>query len=163
MPEKRSLAKLCFACGEENTRGLGMRFEMQGERATATFSVPDFLQGYPGQAHGGGVATMLDEAMGWAVYGRGIWAMTAKFTMRFRASVPLNTPLTVSGWVTRDRGRFLEMRAELRSREGRLLAEAEGLFARVQGEQAETLRRNYEASVAGRQTETMTSLNEGRP
>ncbi len=163
MPEKRSLAKLCFACGEENPRGLGMRFEMQDERAVAEFSAPEFLQGYPGQAHGGGVATMLDEAMGWAVNGRGIWAMTAKFSMRFRSSVPLSVPLTVSGWVTRDRGRFLELRAELRQQDGRLLAEAEGLFARVQGEQAETLRRNYEASVAGRQTETMTSLSEGRP
>ena len=149
MVEPRSLARLCFACGEDNPRGLGMRFEMQGDRAVAQFAVPDYLQGFPGQAHGGGVATMLDEAMGWAVYGRGSWAMTAKFSMRFRAKVPLGEPLTVSGWVTRDRGRFLELRAEVRSQEGILLAEADGLFARVRGEQAEELREIYEASVAG--------------
>lgn len=161
--DSRSFAKLCFACGEDNPQGLGMRFDVKDGRAVATFSVPDFLQGYPGQAHGGSIATMLDEAMGWAAYGKGTWAMTAKFSMRFRASVPLGVPLEVSGWVTRDRGRFLEMRAELRLEDGRLLAEADGLFARVQGEQAEILRRNYEASVAGRQTETITSLNDGRP
>ena len=148
MVEPRSLARLCFACGEDNPRGLGMRFELQGDRAVAQFTVPDYLQGYPGQAHGGGVATMLDEAMGWAAYGRGNWAMTAKLTMRFRAKVPLGELLTVSGWVTRERGRFLEVRAEVRSKEGRLLAEADGLFARIQGDQAEEMREIYEASVA---------------
>ncbi len=148
MAEPRSLARLCFACGEDNPRGLGMRFEMEGERAVAQFTVPDYLQGFPSRAHGGVVATMLDEAMGWAVYGRGNWAMTAKFSMRFRAKVPLGEPLTVSSWVTRDRGRFLELRAEIQSRDGILLAEADGLFARVQGEQAEELRGIYEASAS---------------
>ncbi len=148
MAEPRSLARLCFACGEDNRRGLGMRFEIEGDRAVAQFTVPDYLQGYPGQAHGGGVATMLDEAMGWAAYGRGNWAMTAKLSMRFRAKVPLGEPLTVSGWVTKERGRFLELRAEVRSQEGILLAEADGLFARIQGEQAEELREIYEALVA---------------
>ncbi len=141
-------AKLCFACGEENARGLHMHFSMEDERAVATFTVPDYMQGFPGQAHGGVVATMLDEAMGWAVYGQGIWAMTAKFTVRFRDSIPLGEELSVAGWVTRDRGRFIELRSELRTSDGDLLAEADGLFARMQGKQAELLRRNYEAAVS---------------
>jgi len=125
-----------------------MHFRMEGGRAIADFTVPDYLQGYPGQAHGGAVATMLDEAMGWATYGQGIWAMTAKFSMRFRDSVPLDEQLTVAGWVTRDRGRFLELEAELRNAEGTLLAQAEGVFARVRGKEAEALRRNYGAAVS---------------
>ncbi|MEX0785475.1 MAG: PaaI family thioesterase [Dehalococcoidia bacterium] len=163
MAERPSPARWCFGCGSENPRGLHMHFRMEEERAVCDFVVPEFLQGYPGQAHGGGVATMLDEAMGWAVYGQGIWAMTARFEMRFRKRVPLGEPLSVAGWVTRDRGRFIELRAELRTHEGALLAQAEGLFARVQGEQAEELRRNYEAALSGRQTDTMTSLQDGRP
>lgn len=141
-------AKLCFACGDENPQGLHMHFRMEDGRATAEFVVPEYLQGYPGQAHGGAVATMLDEAMGWATYGQGIWAMTAKFSMRFRDSVPLKETLIVSGWVTRDRGRFIELKAELRNAEGRVLAQADGIFARVKGRQAEALRRNYEAAVS---------------
>jgi len=74
--------------------------------------------------------------------------MTAKFSMRFRDSVPLGEQLTVAGWVTRDRGRFLELEAELRNAEGTLLAQAEGVFARVRGKEAEALRRNYEAAVS---------------
>ncbi len=146
--ERPNPAKLCFACGEDNARGLHMHFSTEDERAVATFSIPDYMQGFPGHAHGGVVATMLDEAMGWAVYGQGIWAMTAKFTVRFRDSIPRDEELAVAGWVTRDRGRFLELRAELRTSDGALLAEADGLFARMQGKQAELLRRNYEAAVS---------------
>jgi acyl-coenzyme A thioesterase PaaI-like protein len=159
--EQPSPARLCFGCGSENPRGLGLRFRREDGRAVAEFTPPAHLQGYPGVVHGGGVVTMLDEAMGWAAYWQGLWAMTARLTTRFRRPVPLEEPLTVSGWVVRDRGRILTLRAELRSRAGRLLAEAEGTFVRVSDRQAEEMRRFYEAT--GRQTETMTSASEGRP
>ena len=166
MSEQPSPARLCFGCGSENPRGLGLKFRIEDGRAVAEFTPPDYLQGFPGYVHGGGVATVLDEAMGWAAYGQGIWAMTARFTMRVRASVPLGEPLTVAGSILRDRGRFLELRAELRSAQGTLLAQADGLFVRVSGERAEELRRRYEEAApasTGRQTETITSLQEGRP
>ena len=148
MTEQPTPSRLCYGCGSENPQGLKMRFRLEEGRAVAEFTPSDYLQGFPGQLHGGSVATMLDEAMGWAVYQQGIWAMTARFGMRFRAPVPLGGQLTVSGWVSRDRGRFLEMRAELRSSAGALLAEADGIFARVTGERAEEMRRIYEASLA---------------
>ena len=150
MAERPDPAGYCFGCGRENARGLGLQFRLEEGRAIAEFTPPEFLQGYPGFVHGGGVATILDEAMGWAIYGRGVWAMTARFTMRFRRAVPLGQLIKVSGWVTRDRGRFLEVRGEVRSRQGHLLAEADGLFARVKGQQAEELRRQYEAARAPR-------------
>jgi acyl-coenzyme A thioesterase PaaI-like protein len=144
--ERPNPARLCFGCGSENPHGLGMRFRLEDGRAVAEFTPHEHLQGYPGRVHGGGVATMLDEAMGWAVYGRGAWAMTARFTMRFRQPVALGEEVSVTGWVTRDRGRFLEVRAELRSRVDAVLAEAEGVFMRVSGERAEELRELYEAA-----------------
>ena len=167
MAERPDAAKLCFGCGSDNPRGLGLRFRLEGGRAIADFTPAAYLQGFPGFMHGGGVATILDEAMGWATYGQDVWAMTGRMTLRFRQPIPVGEPLTVSGWVVRDRGRFLELRSELRSSEGRLMAEAEGIFVRVSGERLEEMRRFYETSdpgwAAGRQTETMTSLQEGRP
>lgn len=139
-------ARFCFGCGSENPRGLGLKFRIEEGRAVAEFTPQDYLQGFPGYMHGGGVATVLDEAMGWAAYAAGFWAMTAKLNMRFRRSVPLRQPAKVMGWVTRQRGRFLEVSAELRSRHGHLLAEAEGLFVRLDGEKGEEVRRQYEAA-----------------
>lgn len=149
MPDRTSASRMCFACGDENPHGLGMHFRLEDGRAVAEFAAPAFLQGYPGRAHGGGVVTMLDEAMGWAAYASGAWAMTARITARFRAAVPLEQPLTVTGWVTRDRRRYLELRSELRAADGSLLAEADGLFVRVTGRAAEELRRQYEAARVG--------------
>ncbi|MDP3768656.1 MAG: PaaI family thioesterase, partial [Dehalococcoidia bacterium] len=139
---------LCFGCGSENPQGLGLRFRIEDGHAKADYVPPRHLQGYPGRMHGGGVATVLDEAMGWAAYAHGAWAMTARFTMRFRRPVPLDKSVTVTGRVTRDRGRVLEVRSELRSPDGVLLADAEGLFVRVSGVQAEELRRQYDASIS---------------
>jgi acyl-coenzyme A thioesterase PaaI-like protein len=141
-----SPARHCFGCGSANERGLRMQFRLEDGRAVAEFAPEQFLQGFPGRMHGGGVMTMLDEAMGWAAYAAGAWAMTARLTARFRAAVPLDEPLAVSGWVTRERGRTLELRSEVRSQDGVLLAEAEGLFAKVSGRQAEELARLYQAT-----------------
>lgn len=124
-----------------------MSFRLEDGKALAEFVADETFQGYPGRAHGGVVTTMLDEAMGWAVYAAGSWAMTARMTTRFRGPVRLGEELHVAGWVTRDRGRTLELRSEVRSSDGTLLAEAEGLFVRVAGKQAEELRELYEASL----------------
>ena len=148
MVERASPARRCFGCGEENPHGLAMRFRIEDGRAVSEYTPPDRLQGFPGHTHGGGIATMLDEAMGWAAYGQGIWAMTARLNTRFRRPALLGEPLIVSGWITRDRGRFLELRADARSQAGELVADASGIFVRVSGERAEELRRIYEASVS---------------
>jgi acyl-coenzyme A thioesterase PaaI-like protein len=161
MPNDSSPARLCFGCGSENSKGLAMQFDRDGDRSVAVFTAPKHLQGYPGRVHGGCIATMLDEAMGWASYHHGTWSMTARFTMRLRRAVPLDRPLTVAGWVEHDRGRFLEVRADLRLPDGTLLAEGDGLFARLHGEQAEELRQLYEGE-AGAQTETITSASDSR-
>lgn len=142
----RSPAHYCFGCGSENRDGLRMRFEVGEGRAVAEYTIEGSYQGYPGLAHGGIVATLLDEAMGWAAYSMGEFAMTAKMTIRYRRPVPLGETLTVLGEVTRARGVALEVRGEVRDAAGRLLADAEGLFTRARGRRAEQLRRAYERS-----------------
>lgn len=148
MAERSSPAKLCFGCGGENPCGLGLQFRQEDGRAVAQFTPSVNFQGYPGIVHGGVLASVLDEAMGWATYWGGRWGMTARMTTRFRRPVPLGEPLTVSGWVVRDRGRILTVQSELRSAEGRLLAQADGTFVRVSEAQSEEMRRFYEVSAA---------------
>jgi acyl-coenzyme A thioesterase PaaI-like protein len=143
LKERRRLARRCFGCGDSNPMGLGMRFRLDGGRAVTEFKPAAHHQGFPGHMHGGLVSTMLDEAMGWAVYGQGVWAVTARMSVRFREPVPLSEPLLVTGWVTRTRGPLLDARAEIRTRDGALLAQAEGVFMRVRGRRAEQLAQAY--------------------
>jgi len=130
------VARFCYACGDLNPIGLHLHFRMEDGWAVADFEAQPEHQGYPGYIHGGIVSTLLDEAMGWATYGNGVWALTGKLELRFRNIVPTNRPLVVRGRIERDRGRTLDLIAELRDESGKLLAEATGLLFRARGEEA---------------------------
>jgi acyl-coenzyme A thioesterase PaaI-like protein len=136
---RAELARWCYACGDLNPVGLHLKFRMEEGWAVAEFTAQREHQGYPGYVHGGVVTSLLDEAMGWATYGQGIWALTGKLELRFRDIVPTGQLLTVRGHIERDRGRTLDVLAELRDAGGKLLAEAQGLLFRATGEQAKLI------------------------
>lgn len=138
-PWARDLARWCYACGDLNPVGLQLQFHMEDDWSVATFVAQQMHQGYPGYVHGGIVSALLDEAMGWATYGRGVWALTGKLETRFRDIVPTHELLTVRGRIEKDRGRTLEVIAELRDNDGKLLADSRGLMFRATGEQAKLI------------------------
>lgn len=123
--------RLCYACGDANERGLHMTFSQEGDKTICEYHPAPFTQGYPGRVHGGVVSSLLDEAMGWAVYHAKEWGATARLNIRYRKPVPLGEPLRVSAWITNNRGRLMELKAEIHDRAGSLLAEADGTFMRL--------------------------------
>src|SRR3954468_16859935 len=56
----------CFGCGKDNSEGMRLKFFFdEGKRLTwCRFRLGRRYQGPPGHAHGGIIATILDEAMG---------------------------------------------------------------------------------------------------
>ena len=143
MPGEIDTRRYCFGCGDLNPAGLKLEFRFEGNKAVTDFLPQDQHQGYPGLVHGGVTAAALDEAMGWAMYALGVWAMTGKMEVRFRQPLPLHQKAVVSGEVIRNRGRWLEVRGEIRGQEGRLMAESYGLFMRVPEERARELEETY--------------------
>lgn len=133
----------CFGCGEKNPQGLQIAFRLDEQRAIGEFRPRQMHQGYPGLAHGGVAAAVLDEAMGWAMYAAGAWGMTAKMEVKYRGPLRLGEPVVVSAEVTGSRGRWLEVRGEIRTTWGELLAEAKGLFVRLPKEKARELEAFY--------------------
>jgi acyl-coenzyme A thioesterase PaaI-like protein len=129
----------CFGCGQLNTQGLQITFDVQGLKVVGRFVARDSHQGYPGVAHGGISAAAMDEAMGWAMYAAGAWAMTARMEVKYRHPVQLGQELVVTAEVVRDRGRMLEAIAELRSVTGERLAQAKALFIRLPEQRAREL------------------------
>lgn len=81
-------------------------------------------EGPPGHVHGGYVAAMFDEALGFAQLGPGF---TGTLTVRYRKPTPLNRRLSLRAEVDRVEGRkrWIVGTCEL---DGTVLAEAEGLF-----------------------------------
>ena len=98
------------------------------------FNVPDEYQGYPGVAHGGIVAAILDEVSGRAVLLHGSdedLMTTLRLTVRYRRPTPTGTPLTAVGWVERMGGLGARVAGEIRLLDGTVTAECETVLANV--------------------------------
>ena len=142
-----SPSRWCYGCGESNTEGLHIDFDVDGKLVSGRFLPRKPHQGFPGVTHGGIAAAVLDEAMGWAMYAAGAWAMTARMEIRYRRPLPLGEEVRVTAQVVRDRGRRLEAEARIETASGEVLAEAKGLFLRMAKETARQFNQSFLGSA----------------
>jgi uncharacterized protein (TIGR00369 family) len=123
----------CFACGKDNPDGMKLRFYLDEERRrfVSRVRLARRYQGPPGHAHGGIIATVLDEAMGKVNKLRGVIALTSEMRVEYFKPVPLGKPLLVEGWEKRVRGREHINVAEIRNDKSELLARGWAKFIAV--------------------------------
>ncbi len=98
----------CFVCGDENDGGLRTRFFVEGDTVRARLAVPKHLNGYRGVVHGGVLAALIDESMGWAatVFGRGDrMYVTGELTIKYIAPVPPGETVEIVSRLVDDAGR----------------------------------------------------------
>ena len=93
-------------------------------RGTVTFGAA--YEGPPGHCHGGWIAAVYDELLG---YVQRVHAFTAYLKVDYRLPTPLYQPLEMAGWLERSEDRKLYIRGTCHL-DGVLLTEAEGLFVR---------------------------------
>ena len=102
-----------------------MRFENTGSEAVCEFELPGRYQSWQGMAHGGMVALMLDEAVGWAGWHSGHPGVTAKLEVRYRLPLELGERVRVVGRVDRVRRTLVYASADIqRLRDGARVADA---------------------------------------
>ena len=126
----------CFGCGDDNNAGLHLQFFVDEEQhVLCRVRLATRFQGPPGYAHGGIIATLLDEAMSKANRHRNITAMTRHMSIDYRRPVPLEADLILEGWSEKDpesvSGRKHRCSAQLRNASGTVLASATGIFVQV--------------------------------
>jgi acyl-coenzyme A thioesterase PaaI-like protein len=92
-------------------------------------------KGPPAHAHGGSIASLLDEAMGCCAWNSGHPVLAAKITVSFRRSLPLGRIYMAEAWIERATGRKFSLVGRLSDDEGVVYAESEGLFVELNGEQ----------------------------
>jgi uncharacterized protein (TIGR00369 family) len=121
----------CFGCGKDNPDGMRLKFHFHGVQAVCNFRLPKKYQGPPGHAHGGIIATILDEAMGKVNKLRSVIALTKTMDIEYLRPVPLGVPLTAVGQERTVRGRKHFNVAEIRNQAGEVLARSQGVFVAV--------------------------------
>lgn len=113
---------------------IGLKLQMYADAETGGvvchYTIPKIYEGYPGIAHGGIVATLLDEVISRAymVGDPNRFMYTAKLTSRLRKHVPVEQPLHMTGTLLRDKGRTAEAEAKIFGPDGELLADGEALL-----------------------------------
>ena len=118
----------CFACGRDNPIGMRLQIELGDGTARTSWTVRDDYVGWSDKAHGGIIATLLDEVMAWAPSSYDSWAVTAEMTVRFRSPAAPGETLRAEGRVVERRRRIFEVRGEVRGPDGRIIAEGSGRY-----------------------------------
>ncbi len=121
----------CFVCGKQNTVGLQLDFHEVDGRVETTYTPNAQHQGWPGYVHGGILYAVLDETLGRVGFTINAWTMSGRVEIRYREPAPLGQPLRVVGTLVRDRGRALEVQGFAQLPDGRIVAEATGLYMRI--------------------------------
>ena len=131
--QKRVYGHNCFGCGPANESGLQLEFHLNEDhnRFVCHFELPLRFEGPPSHAHGGIIATILDEAMGKVSKLRSIIAVTGTMQVNFIRPVPLSKPLVTEGWEVGVNGREHFRAAEIRNANGEVLATSTGTFIEI--------------------------------
>ena len=119
----------CFGCSPSNPSGLGLTFRRAGMRVVARPRIPDRFHGAPGVAHGGIVATILDEiSCAAAVFVADRFVVTGELVVRYERPVPVETTLDADAEiVARVHPRYAEIAARVRDGDT-VLARSTGKF-----------------------------------
>jgi len=123
----------CFGCGLANRTGLRLRFLVDAERnVVCRVRLARRFAGPPGHAHGGIIATLLDEAMSKANRARDILAMTRHLEVNYLRPVPLATQLTLTARHVETHGRRHRCEAQIADAAGQVFATGKAVFVAVE-------------------------------
>jgi uncharacterized protein (TIGR00369 family) len=133
-------SETCFVCGDANTKGLKVRFNVDDDLVWVDTVLDTRHEGYPGYAHGGVISALLDESAGWACsVASGRLFYTVELTVRFKLPVPGGQLITVKARCTQSNNREEKGRTQafnrlaraeswIENQQQQVLASAHGLF-----------------------------------
>ncbi|MGP3982841.1 PaaI family thioesterase [Streptomyces sp. KR80] len=124
----------CFGCGGKQAHGLGLAARAgEGVSVTAEFTVKPAHQGAPGLAHGGVLATALDETLGSLNWLLRVIAVTGRLETDFVRPVPVDTVLHLDAQVTAVHSRKIYCRAvgRIGGPDGPVAVRAQAVFIEV--------------------------------
>ncbi len=130
--------KDCFICGCENKAGADVLFFKTGKGVEAKYIAQKKHNSYRGIIHGGVIAALLDECIGWAVcVEEKSMYVTAELNIRYKEAIPVGTEVTVEGFSSpREEGkkRYGSGFGHISDASGKIYASAEGKFFAVPDE-----------------------------
>ena len=121
----------CVVSGDANPMGLDVQFFREGDEAVSRAVLGAAFEGAPNRAHGGVVAAVFDDLMGFVLTIHESPAYTAELTVRYRRPTPVGEEIEFRARLVDRKGRRLHIEAEAADSTGTKIATAEGLFITI--------------------------------
>lgn len=121
----------CIVCGTENPSSMGFVFYRDGDRLVGEGTLTRIQQGPPGHAHGGSLASILDEAMGWLLWSADHKVVAAHLEFDYRQPTPLDVPLRVVAELARQGTRSYHTVSRIELPDGTATVEGKGVFVEL--------------------------------
>ncbi len=119
----------CVVSGAANPMGIAIGVHCEAGDAVAEVTLGAAFEGAPGRAHGGVVAAIFDDVMGYVLSIHRVPAFTGRLEITYRAPTPIGVPLRFRAHLDRREDRKLHISATAHARDGdELLAEASATF-----------------------------------
>lgn len=118
----------CLGCGPGNPHGHHLQARRDGERVVSEHVFDARHVGAPGIAHGGAVATVIDDLFGFVLYLVGEPAVTRHLEIDYHAPVLLRRRYALEARLERRDGRKLFVRASGTDDAGRTAFTAQAVF-----------------------------------
>jgi len=118
-----------FVSSDTNDRiNIRYYFDKESGHLFARVVFGEKAQGPPGHAHGGAIASALDESMGAAAWMNGFTAMTAKLEVNYYKALKLGTEAFIEIWVDRNSEKKVWLKGRIQAGDETVYAESKGLF-----------------------------------
>jgi acyl-coenzyme A thioesterase PaaI-like protein len=121
----------CVVSGDANPMGLDVQFFRQGDEAVSHVVLGPAFEGAPNRAHGGVVAAVFDDLMGFVLTIHESPAYTAELTVRYKRPTPVGEEIEFRARLVDRRGRLLNIEAEATDAARTKIATATGLFITI--------------------------------
>jgi acyl-coenzyme A thioesterase PaaI-like protein len=123
--------KACLGCGPEAPGGYHLQVRREGDEVVTEHLFVVEQTGAPGIAHGGAVATVVDDVLGFLLYVVDDAAVTRRLVVEYLRPVLIGTRYDVRAKVERREGRKLFFSCTGTGPDGVVAFRGEGLFVVV--------------------------------
>jgi acyl-coenzyme A thioesterase PaaI-like protein len=121
----------CVVSGPANPMGINIACHREGDDAVGTITLGAAFEGAPGRAHGGVVAAIFDDVMGFVLSIEKSPAFTGRLGVTYLAPTPLGVPLEFRARLRERDGRKLFIDGEAATADGEQILEADGIFIEI--------------------------------
>jgi acyl-coenzyme A thioesterase PaaI-like protein len=120
----------CIVSGPANPMGIGITVRRDGDEAVARVRLGSAFEGAPGRAHGGVVAAIFDDTMGFVLTIHSVPAYTGRLTVSYLAPTPVGEEIEFRARLVRRERRKLFIEGDA-GHDGAVIARASGLFVAI--------------------------------